>query len=88
MKRAQKGDIIMEELEKIMWEKDLLGMNNPQQLLTKMLYQIGLNFALRAGQDHINLRVGPQSQIKERLTHTDNHYLIVFEFTVQQVENY
>ena len=73
----------MEELEKIMWEKDLLGMNNPQQLLTTMLYQIGLNFALRAGQDHKKLHVGPQSQIKERLTRTDNHYLIVFEFTVQ-----
>ena len=77
------ADIITEEQENIMWEKGLLGINYPQ-LLDRMLYQIGLNFALYAGQEHRNLRTGPQSQIKDRLTRTDNaQRRLCLKFTVQ-----
>ena len=62
-----------------MWEKGLLGMNNPQQLLDTMLYQIELNFVLCAGQEHRNLRGGPKSQLKDRLTRTENNLVIVFK---------
>ena len=44
-----------------------------------MLYQIGLDIPLCAGQEHRNLCAGPKSQIKDRLTHMDNHLVIVFE---------
>ena len=76
----KQGDITAKEQENIMWEKGLLCMNYPQQLLDTMLYQkIGLNFALCARQEHRNLRTGPQSQIKDWLTRTDNHLAIVFK---------
>ncbi|XP_062611454.1 zinc finger MYM-type protein 2-like isoform X2 [Saccostrea cucullata] len=55
--------VITEEQENIMWEKEILGSQSPQQLLDTMVYLIGLNFALRAGQEHRNLRVGENSQL-------------------------
>ena len=62
LKRKQ-ADIITAEQENTLWEKGCLGTSEPGQLLDTLLYSIGLNFALRAGQEHRSLRVGPLSQI-------------------------
>lgn len=51
-KQAQ--EITVEE-ENLMLQKGILGMDTPQRLLDTLVYLIGLNFALRAGKDHMNL---------------------------------
>lgn len=55
--------IITEEQENILWERNILDSANAQQLLDTMVYMVGLNFALRAGQEHRNLRIGEHSQL-------------------------
>ena len=56
--------IISEEQEDILWRKQFLGEDTPQQLLDTLVYLIGLNFALRAGDEHRFLRVGSASQFE------------------------
>lgn len=65
----KKAEVISEEQEEELWKKNILGTDTPQKLLDSMVYQLGLNFALRAGQEHRNLRVGNLGQIT---IHTDN----------------
>ena len=66
----KKADVISTEQEEIMWQNGILGTDTPQKLLDTLVYSLGLNFALRAGQEHRNLRVGALSQIK---VVTDEH---------------
>ena len=50
---------------KMMWEKGVLGEDSPRKLSDTVLFLLGLNFALRAGQEHKNLRrPGFDPQIK------------------------
>ncbi|XP_021345205.1 uncharacterized protein LOC110445118 [Mizuhopecten yessoensis] len=53
---------ISEEEEDVMWSKHVLGDDTPEKLINTMVYLIGLNFALRGGQEHRNLRRGDRSQ--------------------------
>ena len=53
---VKKADIITKTDEDILWNKRVLGVDNPEQLLYTVLYVIGLNCALRAGKEHRNLR--------------------------------
>ncbi|XP_022095871.1 zinc finger MYM-type protein 2-like [Acanthaster planci] len=39
-----------------LWQKSVFGSYNPTQLLNTLVYLIGLNFTLRGGQEHRNLR--------------------------------
>jgi hypothetical protein len=60
--------VINAEQEDTLWEKGLLGNDTPQKLLDTMVFYMGLNFALRAGTEHRNLRIGPLTQIKLHTT--------------------
>lgn len=67
----KRAEVISEEQEQYMWKHNIHGTDTstPQKLLDTLLFLLGLNFALRAGQEHRNLRVGKYSQIsvmKER----------------------
>lgn len=63
--------IITEEQENILWEKNILGSANAQQLLDTTVYLVGLNVALRAGQEHRNLRIGEHSQLMLKTSRVD-----------------
>lgn len=60
--RKQAGIITIEEEEE-MWRQGVLGTDNPTKLVNTLLYRIGLNFALRGGQEHRDLK-WKNSQIK------------------------
>lgn len=65
----KRAEVISGEQEEYMWKHNILGTDTPQKLQDTLLFLLGLNFALRAGQEHRNLRVGQYSQIsvmKER----------------------
>lgn len=51
----KKAEIITAEQEDIMWRKGILGRDSPAKLLDTVLFQLGLHFALRAGQEHRTL---------------------------------
>ena len=63
--RKQAAIITLGE-EDFLWSKGVLGSENAKQLLNTMVYLIGLNFALRGGQEHRTLSSGPTSQLKLR----------------------
>jgi hypothetical protein len=44
-------------------EKDILGTGDPKTLLRTIFYVVGLNFALRGGEEHRSLRHGDDFQI-------------------------
>ncbi|XP_069128456.1 uncharacterized protein KIAA1958-like [Argopecten irradians] len=69
--QRRQADIITQEQEEKLWTKNILGSDSPQQLLDTMIFMIDLNFALRAGQEHRNLRYGEHSQICVK-TDTEN----------------
>lgn len=54
--------MISEDDEEALW-KNALGTDTPRKLVDTVLYLFGLHFALRAGKEHKNLRVGAKSQI-------------------------
>ncbi len=60
--RRKQDEVISEADEETLW-KSVLGEDTPQKLLDTVLYLFGLHFALRVGQEHRNLRYGPESQI-------------------------
>ena len=55
-------------MEDRMWSAGILGKHNPKQLCDTMLFLIGVNLALRGGEEHKKLRragVDPQIQVSE-----------------------
>lgn len=64
--RAEKGlglkkkqaKVLSREQENSLWEQGFLGSHDPKTLIDTMLYLIGLNFALRSGEEHRNLTWG------------------------------
>ena len=75
----RKAEVISFEDEELMWEKGILGDDNPQSLLdTMMLFMNGLYFALRGGKEHRQLRHHP-SQIKLIEKPGERAYLIYKE---------
>ncbi|XP_048255263.1 uncharacterized protein KIAA1958-like [Haliotis rufescens] len=60
----RQAEVISVDQEDMLWEKGMLGEGTPQQLLDTMVYLIGLNCALRAGDEHRYLRTGPNSQFE------------------------
>ena len=47
--------VVSEEIENFLWDKSFLGNSNPEDLLRTTFYLIGLNFGMRAGDEHRKL---------------------------------
>ncbi|XP_033752677.1 uncharacterized protein KIAA1958-like [Pecten maximus] len=73
--QRRQADVISQVQEEDMWRTNILGSDTPQKLLDTMVFMIGLNFALRAGQEHRNLRFGGHSQICIRVDNENRRYL-------------
>ena len=58
-----KSKVISKEEEKSLWEKGLLGPQNPKSLLNAVFFLNGKNFALRGGSEHSQLKM---SQFKRQ----------------------
>lgn len=48
-------DYITTKMECLLWEQNILGCNNPQQLIWTIFYLVGVNFGLRGGAEHADL---------------------------------
>ena len=53
---VKRAEMISLEHEKSLWDSGLLGESNPEQLRDTVLFLIGLNVGLRAGDEQYNLR--------------------------------
>ncbi|CAC5399500.1 unnamed protein product [Mytilus coruscus] len=71
---TKKADVINADQETYMWSNNILGTDTPKKLCYTLLYCIGLNFALRAGQEHRNLRVVTNSQISVKISPADGRH--------------
>ena len=54
----KQAQVISEEIENYLWENKFLGDSCPKVLLRTALYLIGLNFGMRAGDEHRKLTIG------------------------------
>ncbi|CAC5358715.1 unnamed protein product [Mytilus coruscus] len=59
----KQADVISVDEETALFDKGILGVDNPQQLLDTLLYLCGLHFALRGGNEHRRLRLNSNPQI-------------------------
>ena len=57
--KKRQVEVMMEEDEELLWQKDLLGDATPQTLVNTMVYMNGLYFALRSGKEHRQLSSSP-----------------------------
>lgn len=80
--------IITEEQENILWERNILDSANAQQLLDTMVYMVGLNFALRAGQKHRNLRIGEHSQLLLKTSRVNGRRYLQYREEIFQMCNW
>ena len=55
----KKAGVITVEMEEKLWESRMLGDQSPEVLVDTVLYLIGLNFALRSGEEHRHLQYLP-----------------------------
>ncbi|XP_052097319.1 zinc finger MYM-type protein 3-like [Mytilus californianus] len=74
----KKAQEITYDEENMLWEKGILGNTTPQKLLDTTIYLFGLNFALRAGKEHRDLR-WENSQISEHTDTNGDSYLVYRE---------
>ena len=57
----RRANLLSIDEENIMWNEGILGDSNPDQLRNTVLFLIGINIGLRAGDEHYNLRRDSQN---------------------------
>lgn len=80
VKQRKRAAPIALSTESDLWRKGVFGSGSPRQLIDTLIYHFGLHFALRARQEHRNLKYGNDSQISlhrdengiERLKYVEN----------------
>ena len=71
---VKQAKVISESDENYLWEHGYLGNVNPEVLRNTLVWVLGLNFALRAGQEHRNLRM-KNSQLSVAIDEDGKQYL-------------
>lgn len=62
---VKKAEPISPESEEVLWNKNILGDQTPKSLLRAAFYLIGVNFGLRGGKEHRDLRASNLSFHKD-----------------------
>ena len=63
VKPKKRAAAISLDFEDALWNNGTFGRSNPKQLVSTLIYHLGLHFALRACQEHRDLEYGAGSQI-------------------------
>ncbi len=56
----RKAEVITLSQEESMWQKGILSDTTPKKLLYSLMYLLGIQFALQAGEEHKSLKFGKQ----------------------------
>ena len=78
--RQKQAEVITADEENQLWAT-VLGDDTPTKLLDTIVYSFGLHFALRACQEHRNLRFGKNAQVVLRKDHEGRRFLRYTEDT-------
>ena len=57
--KPKRADVISAVDENILWDKNLLGDETPEQLISTVVFYIGMYFSLHSGNEHRCLRFKP-----------------------------
>lgn len=79
---VKKVDIITAAEEDMLWEMGFLGDDTPAKLLDTLVFTFGIHFALRAAQDHRNMR---WDKLSLRTDENDRPYL---QYTEDYAKNH
>ena len=71
---CRQAQVITEDMENTLWEKDLLGDHCPNTLLNTLVYLFGLHFALRGWDEHRQFR-HKLSQLSIKVAANGRRYL-------------
>ena len=63
--------------EDILWQKGILGVDTPESLLRTVFYTVGLQFSLRGGQEHRDLKCSHFSRVPADDYHSKTYYQYV-----------
>ncbi len=63
VKPKKRANVITVGHEAGLWKNNVLGVNNPQQLLDSLIFSLGLHLGLRACAEHRALEFGENSQL-------------------------
>lgn len=77
-----KAQVITYSQEESMWKSGILSVDTPERLLYTLLYSLGVQFALRAGEEHKSLKIGKQLSLKTDVDNGDE-YLQYVEHTTK-----
>ncbi len=77
-----KAQVIALSQEEKLWSNRLLGDHTPERLVYTVLYLLGVQFALQAGEEHKSLKFGKQLSVQFD-TDSGNEYLEYVEFTAK-----
>ncbi len=77
-----KAQVITYSQEENMWQQELLGDHTPERLLYTVLYLLGVQFALRTGEEHKSLKFGKQLVVQTDVESGDD-YLEYTEYTAK-----
>ena len=76
--KVKKAEPLTNDDEDVLWQKGALGDHTPQCLLDTLIFYIGMNFALRSGDEHRRLRFHP-CQIEAKQDENGQQYLLYTE---------
>ena len=75
--QKRRAEVVEESHEEILWSKNVLGSDNPKQLLYTLVFLIGKNFALRGRDEHRRLQMSNISKQRDQLS--GREYLMYVE---------
>ncbi len=75
------AEVISFDDEEMLWQKGILGFDNPSALFNTVFFYVGLHFCLRGGQEHRDLSINQLQRCPEDISiYNENSYYEYSEF--------